>query len=441
MRSCCARGRNDGGGIAGCGGAALDVNKIIERHDETMGKMKKRVTSLLLSAALLTGLSGCYSENNLWAAKMEEITLPMGGYIYYLSNGYAGAQGMVSSEEKVLKSTVEDEKAETWIKESAEDEVKKYFYLEKKFQELGLSIEEEDQEMVDSLTSMYWEGQGFSGFYEALGVSRDSFEAVFARQSMLNQKIFEALYGPEGEFGVSDKALGDYYEDEFFAYESFTASFNSTDEEGNTIIMDEDQKDALKEELEDYADQINDGDLTLQEAADDYQTVHDLESSTYSTPVAREDEAMSEAELAVLDMKDGDDAKVIVTMSGYAVVQRLPLDEHTDDMLASEEERLNILQSWKIEEYNDYVTAQSEALSGINMNDSAIKLFRLKKLAGADKENEMGTSQPPASSAPEENLVEASHADSGSEGSESEAEISSTEREDSEVPSSSEAAE
>ena len=62
-----------------------------------MTKIFKRAAAGVMALAMCAGLSGCYSENNTWAVKSGDTTLPIGGYIYYLSSAYSEAAGKVGT--------------------------------------------------------------------------------------------------------------------------------------------------------------------------------------------------------------------------------------------------------------------------------------------------------------------------------------------------------
>ena len=66
----------------------------LKRKDSvSMTKIFKRAAAGVMALAMCAGLTGCYSENNTWAVKSGDSTLPIGGYIYYLSSAYSEAAG------------------------------------------------------------------------------------------------------------------------------------------------------------------------------------------------------------------------------------------------------------------------------------------------------------------------------------------------------------
>ena len=71
-----------------------------------MKNMLKKTVALVLALALCLSFAGCYSENNTWAAKLGDDTMPIGGYIYYLSTAYNEAAMKISSDIEVLDGEV-----------------------------------------------------------------------------------------------------------------------------------------------------------------------------------------------------------------------------------------------------------------------------------------------------------------------------------------------
>ena len=49
-----------------------------------MRNIWKRTAAAVLALVLCLSLAGCYNENNTWAARKGDDTMPIGGYIYYL---------------------------------------------------------------------------------------------------------------------------------------------------------------------------------------------------------------------------------------------------------------------------------------------------------------------------------------------------------------------
>ena len=106
--------------------------------------------------ALCLSFAGCYSENNTWAAKLGDDTMPIGGYIYYLSTAYNEAAMKISSDIEVLDGEVDGQPAQEWIENRALDYLYGSYYLETKLQELGQELTEDEEAQADSITNSTW---------------------------------------------------------------------------------------------------------------------------------------------------------------------------------------------------------------------------------------------------------------------------------------------
>lgn len=345
------------------------------------------IVSILLVLVMVLGFSGCYNENNTWAAKKDDVTLPIGGYIYYLNNAYSQARALVPTETQVLKSTIEDQDAETWIRNKAKESINQYFYIQDKFKELGLELTEEEISMANQTTTSYW--SYYSNTFEPLGISRDSFNQVFALFSTMSSKVFEALYSPDGEFGISDEDLTSFYVENYFSYEYFTASTQKKDDSGTSVDMDEDEKSALKEKLEAYKEQIESGEITLSAAAENYEKENEITTSTYTSSTINKEKASGDILEGTLKLNDNQ-VEIIETSTSYALVKKIAISDKTSTMLETSTERLTILSDLKSEEYSKYIEDNAAEITGIEFNESAMKNYKLKKIVSDS--NKEGTS-------------------------------------------------
>ncbi len=363
--------------------------------------MKNFMRKLAAPFALLfavVAFSGCYNEENLWAARKGTLTLPIGGYIYYLNSAAGDARTKIPTGQEVLKSKIDGKSAETWIRDAGLESIKSFFYINEKFEEMGLSLEEDDITSMESYVDNMWASFGSS--MEKAGVSKESFQLIYADFSLKQSAIFDALYGPNGEKAVSDKELTDYYEDTYYAYEYFTVSvptIEDTTEESSAASaekkVDEAAKSKIKEKLQQYSEKIKKGDLTVTEAADAYAKENNLESNGYNTYAGKKTDAYSEISKAVLAL-DENDAQVIESgTTALVLARKTPIAEKSQEMLKDKDSRINILSDMKWEEFTTWVKEQSANIEGIVFNDSAINAQKISSFFNADNKN--GTSSAP----------------------------------------------
>ena len=135
-----------------------------------MKNICKRAAAGLLALVLCLSFAGCYSENNTWAARKGDDTLPIGGYIYYLYSAYSEAASKVDSETRVLDAEIDGEPASQWIRDEAMNYLQAYYYIGDKFTEYGLEWTDDDQTQADNLTDSYW--TYYQSVMEPMGVAQ-----------------------------------------------------------------------------------------------------------------------------------------------------------------------------------------------------------------------------------------------------------------------------
>lgn len=377
----------------------------------------KKLTAALLALAMCLTFAGCYDENKTWAAKKGESTMPIGGYIYYLYTSYNEAASKVDSNTDVLKGTIDGKEAKTWIRDQALNRLKAFYYISDKFDELGLTLTDEDKADMDSVTSGLW--SYYQTTMEELGVSRDSLNLVHSVYSMKYQKVFEAMYGEGGELAIPENELKTYYTDNYYSYEYFYAPLSKTNEDGTNTDLSDDEKAELKSTFEKYAEQINGGKTTVNEAANEY-AVESATDSTYNSPMPAISTNINSTMLNALKTLEDNKATFVETSTSYYVLRRLPVADKFEELLSSDLDKLNLLSSMKGEDFDEYVLEKAAEVQGVEVNEKALNSVNLSTLVNDNNKkgtasSSAETSSSAASSAPESSESSAS---SGTESSE-----------------------
>lgn len=348
-----------------------------------MTKFFKRAAAGALALAMCAGLAGCYSENNTWAAKMGDDTLPIGGYIYYLSSAYSEAAGKVDPEQEVLTADIDGKTGSQWVEDRAMDYLYSYYYVEKKFDELGLTLDEEDQSSIDTITDSMWSGSGYLAGYketfEKMGIAESSFKEAYAVYNTKLGKLLEAMYGKGGEMEVSEDDMHEYYTGLYVYYQYMYADLSTTDDEGNAQDMDEDEKTKVKEYLEDQAELVTKGDFDLDTAASNYATLHETEPNT-SGPLSYKLEDLSTLFADALKPLKNGEAVVVETSTRDYIVQKLDIEEDFKAIIADESRTGSLLRDMKSEEFAQYTIDQGRSLD-VQVNSGAIGTVKASKIA------------------------------------------------------------
>ncbi len=359
-----------------------------------MKNICKRAAAGLLALMLCLGFAGCYSENNTWAARKGDDTLPIGGYIYYLYSAYSDAASKVDTETAVLDAEIEGEDASQWIHEEAMNYLQAYYYINDKFSEYGLEWTDEDQAQAKNISDNFW--SYYKSIMEPMGIAQSSFEQVYGQYSVKLQKVMQAAYGEGGELALASGELKQYFEDNYYSYEYFYAPLTTTNEDGKSETLSEEDQDALEKKLQKQVDRINAGELTVSEAADQYAADAETDS-TYYKPTATKAEKLTSELASALKSVDEGKTTIAQTSNALYVIRRLSIaDAYADEMENNESQLLSLLSDMKGQEYLDYVMEQAAAAEGIELNQKAIDHVKLSKLVNDDNRN--GISSEAASS-------------------------------------------
>lgn len=372
----------------------------------------KKLAAPLALVMAVSAFTGCYSEDNLWSARKGDFELSIGSYIYFLSSASNEARTKVSEKEEVLKSEIEGVPAEEWIRTKTEDNVKITFYIDEKFKEMGLELDDEDLKSINSYTESMW--KYYKTSLEEIGVSKESFSAVYSESSVKESKIFTALYGKDGEKEVSDKELKDFFTESYFTYEHFTVTLEK-DTETDTYTA-EDKADAEKM-LGEYLKKVKAGEMTISEAAEDYKTVANLETSTYKEGESKIEDASGVAAEAILKLKENEVTVVEISEGNYILTKRTAVAEKADKKIENETTRESLLSAMKWEEFAETIKEDAKGIDGIEFNKKSINMQKLSKFLSEDYKK--GTiSEAPSSSLEDDNsssLAEDENSSSGLE--------------------------
>lgn len=358
-----------------------------------MTKLFKRAAAGVMALAMCAGLTGCYSENNTWAARMGDNTMPIGSYIYYLSSAYSEGAGMVGTEQEVMKADIEGKTGSQWVSDRAMDYLYSYYYVDQKFDELGLELDEEDQDSIDNAAAYMW--SVYKSQFETMGVAESSFRKAYAVYNTKLSKLLAAMYGEGGELALSEDELHDYYTGKYVYYQYTYADLTTTDDDGNSVDMDDDAKAEVKEYLEDQAKLVSDGRIDLDTAADNYATLHGTDPNT-SGPIAYQLENLSTVFADALEPMKNGEATLVETTTRYYIVQRLDIEDDFSALLADESRLTGLLREMKMEEFADYTIEQGKGLD-IQINTGAIKSVSASKVSDTMGKN--GTSSAESSEA------------------------------------------
>lgn len=264
--------------------------------------MRKIITSLvafMLVFACAFTFTSCHKQNATVATYKND-TITSGMYLIFLINSDNAARTLVDEQNAdnedydssdvnyySMQVTIEAEKEgkedtkvkfKDYVRDEAEKSMKQYFYTKSLADEKKITLTEDEEEEAKSLASYYWYYYGYSTIYEPNSVSYESYENYILRQQ-LNFKLFKELYKAGGEKGVTEEKLKEEFENNYLIADTVNVTLTTTDSEGNSTDMTDDEKKEIKDKLDKYAEQLNAGKITFEEVYKEYNGDSEITSS------------------------------------------------------------------------------------------------------------------------------------------------------------------
>jgi hypothetical protein len=256
---------------------------IIMEVNVTMSLFKK-ITAILMSAAILASLSAC-GESTRWGAKINGKELKAGIYIYYSMNAYYDAQEFLKEgQTDVFAINIEDKPAVKWMQDKATENMQEYVAVEEKFDELGLTLTEDEIKSAENMIEQMWEYYG--SYYEEHGISKQS-NIDIRLNALKKEAIFKHYYAEGGTEAVAEDTIRQYMKDNY-AYVNYIA-MQLKDGEGN--LLKSDGKAKIKEMAEDYIKRAKNGEDFNKIAAEYDKYYSDLQAKAQEAAQATETSA------------------------------------------------------------------------------------------------------------------------------------------------------
>ena len=217
-----------------------------------MSKTLKAGAALLMAGSLVFAVTGC--SDTTWGAECDGVRMPAGVYINNVISAYSTAVGELTEDadtDNIWKNTLDGVDLHTWVQNKALENVRNYFAVEQKFDEMGLTMDEETLSQAQSLAQYQW--SYYQSSYEKNGVSEQSFTETIVN-SYKNSMIFNAIYGEGGTQEVSDQELLDRFNEQYASIDRIYIPLAG--EDGNTT---QESIDAAREKAEGYQQRMENG--------------------------------------------------------------------------------------------------------------------------------------------------------------------------------------
>ena len=137
-----------------------------------------------------------------------------------------------------------------WIQNKATEYCQDFVAVERKFDEIGAELSEEDEDEVESTLSYFLEKN--EDLCKNNGISEESLRDILEYEHKW-QYVFDYYYGFDSEKGMSEDELKDYYNDNYARVKYIKIELKDSD--GN--LLKGDDKNELIKLANSYADKVN----------------------------------------------------------------------------------------------------------------------------------------------------------------------------------------
>ena len=222
-----------------------------------MAKAKKITAALTAALLCSASLTACSDTSYVMTAGDSKINA--GIYIYNELTEMSYQMTMMYYQNGIKKDyfdqKVDGKAFDEYLSDYALTATKEYAAVVDKFNELGLTLSDEDIKSINDSISSTWDSQG--EFYESEGISKESVKLAL-KGSKMREELFDHYYAEGGEEAVSDDEMVKYLDDNYLRYKSISFAKNkaSTDSSSSATDSSTDSADAANEEAKAKRDEF-----------------------------------------------------------------------------------------------------------------------------------------------------------------------------------------
>ena len=381
----------------------------------------KKMSAVALCSAMALSLGACGNNiagpDTTYAAVIDGYKVPAGVFIAMQMNSYYDAAYYTEPTDESEETTASTEAAETtaseteattttaftdkviedkpvrdWINDEATKSMQEFVAVENKFDELGLSFEDNEKEKTKVYLDSIWEYYGSN--YEDAGISENS-QLLIMLNSTKKNKIFDYYYAEGGQDEISEADIRAYLDENNKRINYIKMELK--DGEGN--LLKSEGKDEIKKMAEDYIERIKGGEdfeavskeysdyydkltadaaeSTDDGASDGSADTEETESSytDNETVISKDGTSPSEAVVTKAFESKVGDVFLIEEDEVYYVVT--VLDLYADENYYSDNESV-VRHELKDDEFDKTVDSWTET-QNVELNEAAYKRYKIEK--------------------------------------------------------------
>lgn len=344
----------------------------------------KKLASLALALGIAAvSLTGCVSgKETSVAATYNGGEIPAGIYIYYqkvaLNEVYQKVENPYGD---ILTQEVDGTPVEQWVNNRAAELVKTYAAVATEAARLNITVDESTAASIKQSLNKNWGSQG--EYMEKLGISLASAESVTLNSQLENQ-VFTAYYGENGEKAVPESELKNYFTENYRRSLMLVLSKKDTQTGAD---LDSGKFDEQKNLFEDYKARVQSGEPLFDVIVSEDERLRALSSDT------SEREPLVESNLEDLIKKNNtsypkdllDQIFASTTLNtpefyeddNYFVI--FELRDTLGDITKFNNKKQTLLSEYKGEEFRNEMIAMADSI-GFSLNTTATGKFKVSKL-------------------------------------------------------------
>jgi hypothetical protein len=221
----------------------------------------KRLLCAASCAAFCLSLAGCVISAPQTVLTVNGEAIPAGLYLSYQYSAYTEAASQLSSNETLEDATIDGVPADEWVHNRTIELIRQHVYVERAFEEQGLTIPEAEAASAQSTADQYYDEN--EDLIAANGIGKESYRTFYMSQVKYNALLQAYLEEHRSEVTVDEAKE---YMDTTYAH-IMQLTLPSTD--ASYQLLDEDAAAALMEAANNAIAQMEDEGATLDEVADD----------------------------------------------------------------------------------------------------------------------------------------------------------------------------
>ena len=363
----------------------------------------KKLSAVAVTAAMALSLASC-GQDTTWGAKIDDTEVRAGIFIYYQSDALSRAyEHMIETDTDVMAITIDGMSTKDWVNDQAVKGMQEFVAVENKFDELGLSFENNEEELAKANVEQWWEY--VSEYFEGIGVSKESYLDVVINGEK-KAAIFDYYYGEGGEKEVAEADIKAYLNENFARIKYIDMPLK--DGEGN--LLKSDGKAEIKAMAEEYIERMKNGEA-FEDISDEYDDYYNglIKAANAATTDGTAEEPVDDAtteetendELVLLGSVTSADypvpsasvnEKVVGDAMAVGEYQLIEEDEiyyivYKMDLYADEEyydyKKTDVLNELKGEEFEATVASWTD-VQDVVVNDAAVDRYKVEKLNEAE---------------------------------------------------------